>query len=373
MHKRILFRCCTFYQLINAINVKLTLLTSCKADIILNSSTDFSGVVNGLREADIFDRVEIMPDSLDDNRAFRKMNSQEKEEWFSNIENNMYAFPFEGTDYSDYYMAVNDEYNTFIYYYLIKKGYTPKVHIFEESKATYILSILNVEKKDGIPHSSFHENNMYKNIVEILLYEPQFYDADLKTCTFTKIPKIDCSSDKVKDTYTKIFGFYELPKERYIYLVSPFFWDKFSSSEMDVIDEVAESVGKENLVLKMHPRDQIDRYTNRGYKLLRESKIPWEIIMMGNDMSKYVLLSISSNASATADLVFGKQIWTIHLEELMLIGKTHNKLKKFVGLDKKMIEVFNEKNKYIFKPETKEQLVEQLKYIERKINYGNAK
>ena len=371
--ERCLFRCCTFYQLINAINIKINILKDLEADLILNSSTNFTKIEKRLKDSGIFDRVAIMEDDLEDNRNFRKLNMQQKSEWVENIESNLVDFPFDGTIYTDYYIAVNDEYNTFVYYYLVSRGARPNVHIFEESKATYILNILEVEKKDGIPHMAFDEKNMYKNIVEILLYEPKLYNADYYNCRFTKIPQIICEEEHDKNIYNRIFGTYRLPAERYIFLVSPFFWDKFSSNEMDIIDEFAKVVGKDNIILKMHPRDQIDRYSCRGYKVMKKTDIPLEVLMMDENIDKHVLVSISSNASVTADLVLDKKVFSIMLEAFLEIGGSHAKLKKFIDLDERMRCLFNDKKLHLFTPSTYIELQETVRYIERKLGVDNAK
>ncbi len=370
--KRILFRCCTFYQLINAINIKINLLADSDADLIVNLSTDFTQVIERLKKTKIFKQIATMQDSLEDNRDFKKLSSQDKLMWFEDLEKNMIDFPFKDIMYTDYYIAINDEYNTFIYYYLVKKGLSPNVHIFEESKATYILNILEVEKKDGIPHSQFGIKNMYRHIDEVLLYEPQFYDVDYHRCRFTQIPKLNCQLEEIQSLYRQLFGEYKFPEERYIFLVSPFFWDKFSADEIDVIDDFAKIVGKENLILKMHPRDQINRYSSRGYKVIEDMNTPLEAIMISEDMSQHVLVSISSNASITADLMLDKMVFSIMLEAFLKIGRGHSKLKEFMKLDKRMTETFNKKERHLFSPATDMQLLETIRYIERKLSNNDA-
>ena len=134
-------------------------------------------------------------------------------------------------------------------------------------------------------------------------------------------------------------------------------------NDLDVLEEFANIVGKDNIIVKMHPRDKIDRYTCRGYKVMDNSIIPWEITTMLCDLSKKVLVTITSNAVMTGDFVFDIQNKIIQLDKLLSIGQQADALKRFNVFDKNFIKYFNSKTQHYYRPDSLEELKEIIIYL----------
>lgn len=55
-------------------------------------------------------------------------------------------------------------------------------------------------------------------------------------------------------------------------------------------------MGKDNLIVKTHPRDTRDVYTKNGIKIMKDSNAPWEVIQLNMGESDSVLLTVNSGA-----------------------------------------------------------------------------
>ena len=73
---------------------------------------------------------------------------------------------------------------------------------------------------------------------------------------------------------------------------------------------IAEIVGKENLLVKLHPRNKINRFEKYGIATNKTIGIPWELIQMNDDFSDKVLLTISSGSVLASKLYFNDNIKT---------------------------------------------------------------
>ena len=360
----ILFRCSTYYQLINAINIKINVLgDGIEADIIINKSTDFSHIVKRLEESKIFRKIIYMDDSVDDNRIIRELNNKDKEIAVLNPEKYIPIDFFNDTTYTDYYIPVDDEFAKLIYYLLIKKGDNIRVHIFDESKSTYVLNVKKRAETDGMSSVKYGEKNFLNCIDEILLYEPELYMGVDLGCVITQIPKIDREMLDIKNIYNFIFGTEILPEEKYIFFESPFYHDKFMISEMDTIELFSEIVGIENIAVKLHPRNNIDRFSQRGFKVLENSLIPWELFLLNYSFQNKVLVTISSNAITTGDMLYNMPVFGIQMFKLLEVGKNAGILGLYKKLDEELLKKYNKEKLHLFTPRNWEELREEIKYI----------
>jgi hypothetical protein len=83
----------------------------------------------------------------------------------------------------------------------------------------------------------------------------------------------------------------EIVKEKYIFLT-----DSFASLKDDDIVEVAlnvaEIVGKNNMIVKLHPRSKDkERFLENGFKLFPKCEFPFELYLKNNDCSNKILIA----------------------------------------------------------------------------------
>ena len=363
----VLFLCESVYQLFNAINIKIQLLADEVADLMLTESTDFSRFISSLYESKLFREIYLSPQSVTKNVAFKGMSEQAKKQLMRTPEKFIYDIECLKNCYTDMYIAVdNNIYTKLLYYSMVKKGCKPTLHLYEDGIATYINNIsLNVGS-DFLRHELYNNNDRFdKNIIEILLYEPELCCSSNAGIPINQLPKIYPNDSKIKRVLLDIFGANSLPQEKYIFLEEAFVKDRRNSLDVQLLDYIAQMVGKENIVIKIHPRNDINRFTDRGFKVIGESLIPWEMTMLESDISEKVFITISSSAAISASLVMGKPCNSIMLYTLMKLSQApHVRHSNFKSYYAKLNQLLNAEKRYLFTPNTIEELKITLNYIE---------
>ena len=86
-------------------------------------------------------------------------------------------------------------------------------------------------------------------------------------------------------------------KEKYIFFTSICDFENGEPiGEYELVCKVADFVGKENLLIKTHPRDTRTIYEDNGFTVDKNSSIPWEAIQLSRDFSDKVFLTATSGS-----------------------------------------------------------------------------
>lgn len=129
------------------------------------------------------------------------------------------------------------------------------------------------------------------------------------------IVKIDIKKiPNYKTLVNKMFGYDQLIarglsseyKEKFIFFEESFFWSQGNQKDIEIVNIIADVIGKENLIIKLHPRNQINRFGAMGYKTNKTEGIPWELIVMNmNETEKKVFITFSSGAVLNYKFLIG--------------------------------------------------------------------
>ena len=214
----ILFECKTFYHLINIINIKINLLQDEQADIILTADTNFFPIYEKLRDTNLFRNIFLLNKCGSVyGRQFSQMSLHEKRKILKHPESFIESIELKNK-YSHYYLGLGDDYSKLFYYYLVKNGMRPQIHLFDEGMGSYALSYEKHNKSDTIDHSFYGNRSFHLNIVELLLYEPCLYGGKSPTFPINQLPKLNKQDHGIKELYNSIFGTEVIPNQKYIFL-----------------------------------------------------------------------------------------------------------------------------------------------------------
>ena len=125
-----------------------------------------------------------------------------------------------------------------------------------------------------------------------------------------KMPAIDCNNKDLINIYNLIFEYNESVdsySQKIIFFEESYYADGYNCNDIEIVEKIAKIVGKENLFIKIHPRNPKNRFKELGYKTNTNTSIPWEVIAMNMDLSKKILLSIASVSVLTPSTMLGKQ------------------------------------------------------------------
>ena len=360
-----LFRCQSVYQLMNALIIKTTALDDISADIILTKATEFGDIAKKLVQIGVFRNVIFSDDTPKTYLDWRGFDVKEQREICEKPEKYILPVNIE-KDYTDYYIAVSDEYNKIFYYYMLQKGISTKIHFFEDGMNSYILNNVELCKNDFINHEYYGDLAFDKKIEEHLVYETSVIVDMVPGIRYNYMKKIDSLPKNSIKALSKLFDKEMLPKQKYIFLEEAFFKDGIASTDVELLEEIAEIVGKENIIVKLHPRNTVDRFTARGFAVMENTTVPWEMVMLNNDVSQKVFLTISSTAAISAGLSFNKKFKSIYMYKVMSLGMNiHVRQKKFVDFMQKAKKYVNTSELQIMIPNSFDELKEDLIYVEK--------
>ena len=200
-----------------------------------------------------------------------------------------------------------------------------QIYHFEEGFGSYIEETLNADT------FLTKARRVFKDILAQFCKTPKY--CELTTACYYFQPNLVCftpqypqiqippfdfnDTDFVKAIQTAYGVNFDIAKEfecKYI-----FFEENIRDDSIDdfkLIMEIAEAVGKENIIIKPHPRRPADRFSQLGIKVSKIVGIPWEALLLSHDFSDKVLITISSSAGLASRLYFNAKIKTFMLYKL---------------------------------------------------------
>lgn len=93
----------------------------------------------------------------------------------------------------------------------------------------------------------------------------------------------------------------------YIFFEESYFADGQEVGDVDIVEAIANIVGKENIKIKIHPRNPENRFEKLGFETNKETSTPWEVIALNINLQGKKLITISSGSSITSYFISGKK------------------------------------------------------------------
>ena len=359
---KLLFSVFTHYQLITAIQIKTKIFPDVYADIIISDhSTGYAEVAEKLKSLKIFNNVYIAKsvEGMSVNTIGRK---------FKRIvdiiaNNNSFALKCSNISIKEYdeFLFFNFNYFDNCLYYLLKKNNPNLIcRRFEEGYTSgfdfEIFTTRSVRLQQKF--EKLHRNPDIMDVEEMFFYEPDLVLFDNK-CRISPIPKIDKTDEKLKNVLNTLFDYGSSDEydRKYIFFEESFNVDGKEMDDLELVLKIAAKVGRENLMVKLHPRSRVDRFAEYGIKTNKAVGVPWEVIIMNNNFSDKVFLTISSGSVLSPRILFGENVPTYMLFNCTKV-KSHLVTDSFY----QFLELF--KNKYgnsgVYIPDTLSEFIDNL-------------
>ena len=94
--------------------------------------------------------------------------------------------------------------------------------------------------------------------------------------------------------YDKLGDRYDFPV---VFFEESYPCDGVDIGDVALLDRVAKLVGKENVLVKIHPRNQVNRFALAGYRTNQDTSVPWELVALNHSFAGTVFLTVGSSAA----------------------------------------------------------------------------
>lgn len=318
----------TYYQLLFAMQLRKTVFSDDYVAILLSDhSIGAELLVKRLSEVDFFSEIHFFrtPLKVDKRNALQRMQDYVD---ISFRNDNRYSRYLDDLcqDYYDELLVFNYSIETYGFYAeLCKHNPQMRVSLYEEGVLSYNLIKIDNYKRRIINATRFLLNKpvISEALNNFYCFYPHLYKGNLKAI---KVPQIT-KDDNFVLLLKKIFcvpDFLDY-KEKYIYLSGVYdFEGDQPIGEFELVKKIVQQVGKDNLIVKIHPRDNRNIYLEEGIKVDKCSNIPWEVMLLCGDYRNNIFLSATSTSLISSNLLFEEHFTGIFL--FKLCDCSHNKM-----------------------------------------------
>ena len=317
----------TYYQILFALQLRNTLFNSDRVTLLISDhSNGTEAICERLNKLKVFDEVHFIKtiellresESFNSIKQFCSVCFGFKNKYSPVFLNNVSILSFDeliayniGRDtvalysdlskYNKHLSLSRYEEGILSYNNTIQKFYTPKRKIMDFVRAV-----------QGKPQFTKSGKSFY-------CFYSELYKGELKPI---KVPLISDTPETV-EIIKSIFNIKNVENsyhEKYIFFTSVMdFEGEHPIGEYELVCKVADLVGKENLLIKTHPRDKRTIYIDNGFKVDKNSNIPWEAIQLSGDFSDKVFLTATSGSVLSGSFMSSKPPETFYLYKLCQI------------------------------------------------------
>lgn len=302
-----LFICNTYYQLISALQLRLTSFKNDTVDLYLSDhSVNAYNVYNRLKELNVFNNVSFI------RTWHNKLRFKDICSVF------MRGFGIVGKAGFDFYDEIIF-YNLGMEQLLIADFYEKHDHTtvwtkLDEGVLSYETPFVEKKYKRGKGVRAALTLRRWTGRLDVPTAVKKYYCffPDLKETNgdwqLIAIPPITEKITELKRILNYIFDYTpERYSQKYIYFASSSDIDNNPYGETEFVFKLAEKVGRENLLVKMHPRDKRSVYKDNGISVMENSFTPWEVIQLNFPAQDKVLLTITSASFLNMSIHFNQE------------------------------------------------------------------
>ena len=191
-------------------------------------------------------------------------------------------------------------------------------------------------------------NDIYDEVKALYIYSPDLMCVELGWPIHV-LPKIQNAKKEVVEKFNFVFGFdaksVNLPQV--VFAEQAFQVDKIANNDMDFMQATYDVVGFDNLYIKTHPRNTVNRPYIQGLTKQEDLKIPFELLLLNCDTSKTIFVTVSSGSLISPWVIFDQKLTTIFLYKAIKGGINLPAVDKFQMYLDKFVEKYACKNLYI--------------------------
>ena len=183
-----------------------------------------------------------------------------------------------------------------------------KIEMFEEGTISYTRQFANGDAVTT-PYRRFIDRiGVINRLTALYVFNPVFLTWKPTAGKVIELPKLTNPASDFITNLNIIFG-YNQSVDNYdrklIFFEESHALEGFDVPDIQILEQIARKIGKENIMVKIHPRNPENRFAKLGYKTNVVTSIPWELIILNQPMADKILVTISSGSVIYPYLYFG--------------------------------------------------------------------
>lgn len=324
--KNVLIVATTVYHVIVAIQMSRTILRSSNIDIILGDETpNMETIIDRLKKTEVFDNVYFVKMN-EYNKQYGKYEGYTPTQYALKKYIDIHKMFSIKKNYDILLVPFFHHFHMNLYSYLKRFiNIKIRVYLYDEGLAIYsgigdIYKSLHEEYSKNKVYNKLHYGKMLNEIRGIITFNPNLMQWG-KNYRQIKIPSLDKNNSSLKKLFNFIFdynGEYKnIGKKKVIFFEEAKSSDGIVINDINVVNRIAQVIGKENILIKLHPRSKIDRFSRIGYETNNNTLIPWEVLYMNHNFDNTLFISTASSSIVHPVILFGEKMKAIFVFKLL--------------------------------------------------------
>ncbi len=321
---KLLFCIDSYYQLIISINLKINIYINDEVDLVLfKTMQNAEKIYKNLLKCGLFRKVYLAETNLN----MTKTNSNLIQR-FPKYFDYLYSM-FSPVNYTKKLFNIEriDFYNELFFY-----GYRPLIQCIFNACYRVNKNIKCYRMDDGMG-SYIKEWNLPKPILRLILEKAMLYTVGFENIekhivgfyvpdpklikynlTYELIKLPDYSNPILKETLNKLFEFEydaKLCKKSIIYF--GMYGKQEVQKDIVFLNEISSYIQKEQIAIKVHPRENKNSYMQLNIDVMDKSSSPWELFMINYNFNNVLFVSQMSSAVLSSRIVFNRKGKDVYL------------------------------------------------------------
>lgn len=183
-----------------------------------------------------------------------------------------------------------------------------KVQIFEEGMSTYTQRFADGDSPTTLYRRYVDKDGVLNTLDTLYVFNPSFLAWKPTNGHIQVLPKISPSDRVFCELINQIFDYKHCQDsydKKLIFFEESHALEGYEVPDVELVNRIAEKVGKDNIMVKIHPRNPHNRFARLGYKTNVDTAIPWEVIMLNQQLKDKILVTISSGSVIYPYMYFG--------------------------------------------------------------------
>lgn len=344
--------------------ITLRLLTSAyahtEADIIISQAINgYQNLVAGARKTGLFHTVYSA-----NNRKTRPNKPLYRISRLAEIIRDLYyAIRFaQKKTYNELLFSNLSIFTILLFNILLRCNQQLRLSLFEDGISTYTKAFANADKTQSLHRRFVNHKGVLDQMTAIWLLRPELLQWQPPVNAIRQLPLLDANDRTFMQAVNTLFDAHNLKdeyKEKIIFFEESYFADGIPVEDVQIVQQLAQLFGKDNIIVKIHPRNPINRFHQLGFKTNTDIAIPWEVIMLNRNIADKILVTIASGAAVCPFLYCGIQTKTFSLMNCMRHKPGH--LNSEMG--QIMTRIYQRWNNVFFAPDSMEEFVQQVQSL----------